>query len=162
MCGRYDRHSPKDRIADAIGIAGNVGGSTPNYNVAPATYPLNVNARFGRDAPHIEQFRWGFRPHWAKEDAPSPINARSEKVATSPYFRQAFAHRRCLVPADGWFEWQKTESGKVPQYIYNADGELLFFAGIYEIGEGAGEPSFAILTQPAAKHLAHIHDRMPV
>ena len=108
---------------------------------------------------------WGFRPPWAKEDAPTPINIRAEKAATSPYFRSAFAHRRCLVPANGWFEWRKTESGKQPYYITLKDpdrDEVVFFAGLWEpTGEGT-ETCCAILTEPVSQAFEFMHDRQPV
>jgi putative SOS response-associated peptidase YedK len=82
----------------------------------PARRLTHVGSRTEKESA-LDFSHWGFRPTWAKEDAPTPINIRAEKAATSPYFRSAFAHRRCLIPANGWYEWRKTESGKEPYYI---------------------------------------------
>jgi putative SOS response-associated peptidase YedK len=93
------------------------------------------------------------------------INLRAEKAATSPYFRSAFAHRRCLIPANGWYEWRKTESGKQPYYITlkNPDkDEVVFLAALWEpTGEG-DDTCCAILTEPVSPTFAFIHDRQPV
>ena len=102
---------------------------------------------------------WGFQLTWADAKAPSPINARAKKVATSPYFPQAFQKRRALVPANGWFEWRKTEADdKQPQQITHADGELLMFAGLLKPA-GDGQATATIITQPSVTTL--IHPRMP-
>lgn len=106
---------------------------------------------------------WGFRPQRVG-DGPRPINARAEKVATSPYFRSAFAHRRCIVLADGWYEWRKTAGGKQPHYITLAAGapqDILMMAGIWEPTADGGACG-AIITEPASQGLAHIHDRQPL
>ena len=98
-------------------------------------------------------------------DAPAPINIRAEKAATSPYFRSAFAHRRCLIPANGWYEWRKTESGKQPYYVTLKEperDEVVFFAGLWEpTGEGT-DTCCAIMTEPVSPAFAFIHDRQPV
>ena len=104
---------------------------------------------------------WGFQPPWPDAKAPSPINARAEQVETSPYFRHAFLKRRALVPANGWFEWRKTEAGdKQLYYITHADGELLMFAGLWEPA-GDGRATATIITPPAMTTLQSIHPRIP-
>lgn len=163
MCGRYDLHTPLPWVAEAyFGATRPVDRRPSRYNIAPGTSINTVRQ-------HDEQIefalmKWGFRPSWAGEDAPRPINARAEKVATSRFFSHAFLHKRCLVPANGWFEWRATENGKQPYYITNpshGEREVLFFAGIYS---GSVETGFsvAILTEPAAPNLRHIHNRQPV
>ncbi len=160
MCGRYALYSATETIAAAMGFLDHAGNTEPSFNIAPGTHPPNLTRR-GEDA-FIEQVLWGFKPRWAKADAPRPINARAEKVAESPYFRQAFARQRCLVPANGWFEWKRDGNAKLPHYLTHRDGELLFFAGIYEVDEDGKASSFAIITHPAADPFKLIHDRMPL
>ncbi|MCP1674413.1 putative SOS response-associated peptidase YedK [Natronocella acetinitrilica] len=160
MCGRYALYSPRSRIAGEFGVTRNVGGNTPRYNIAPGTAPLTLNARAETLA--FEQLRWGYRPHWASAESPTPINARAERVATSPYFREAFAHHRCLVPADGWYEWQAGEGGKQPYYHYHAEGALLYFAGVYACTPDGAPAGFAIITVPAKARAATVHPRMPL
>lgn len=98
---------------------------------------------------------------WARGRAAQPINARAETVATSGYFKHVFARQRCLIPADGWFEWLATEIGKQPHYISRQDREPLAFAGIYTERED-GSLGCAILTEPARGSAAEVHDRMPL
>jgi putative SOS response-associated peptidase YedK len=129
----------------------------PSCNVAP-TQPAPIVRRDG-EAWNLGEARWGLMPPWATK--PGPINARAETIATLPMFRSAFAKRRCIIPASGFYEWQKT-GGKVkqPWYIYRADGEPLLLAGIYEVRDD-GE-TFAIITCAANEFLRPMHDRMPV
>ena len=97
--------------------------------------------------------------------APTPINIRAEKAATSPYFRSAFAYRRCLIPANGWYEWRKTESGKQPYDITLKDparDEVVFFAGLWEPAGEGDDTCCAIMTEPVSPAFAFIHDRQPV
>ncbi|QFU01605.1 Putative SOS response-associated peptidase YedK [Halomonas sp. THAF5a] len=109
----------------------------------------------------LDEVWWGYRPHWANEGAPEPINAKSERVAVSNYFRGAFAHHRCLVPADGWYEWHWHPGGKQPYFITRADREPIWLAAIWaERPDGA--PGCAILTEPARGVAKEIHPRMPL
>lgn len=163
MCGRFDLHTPMPWVAEAyFGVTRPVERVADRYNIAPGT-PIST-VRQGHEQIEFGRMQWGFRPSWAGEDAPRPINARAEKVATSRFFSHAFLHKRCLIPADGWFEWLTANSGKQPYYITDpsqSDKEVFFFAGIYS---GSVETGFsvAILTEPAAPNLRHIHDRQPV
>ncbi|AHE97555.1 SOS response-associated peptidase [Thioalkalivibrio paradoxus] len=166
MCGRFALHTPRSRVAARyFDLQLPVGDVHARYNITPGTQITAVLAT--PETPVSFAFsHWGFRPPWAKDDAPTPINIRAEKAATSPYFRSAFAHRRCLVPANGWYEWRRTESGKQPYYITLKDpadrDEVVFFAGLWEpAGEGA-ETCCAILTEPVSAPIAFIHDRQPV
>ena len=165
MCGRFALHTPRSRIAGRyFDLQLPVGDVHARYNVTPGTQITSI--RTSDDDPVLFDFaHWGFRPPWAKADAPTPINIRAEKAATSPYFRSAFAHRRCLIPANGWFEWRRTESGKQPYYLTLKDpepDEVLLFAGLWEpTGEGTGT-CCAIVTEPASPAFAFIHDRQPV
>ncbi|WP_231498528.1 MULTISPECIES: SOS response-associated peptidase [Halomonas] len=114
------------------------------------------------DAPLVtDEVWWGYRPHWAKEKAPEPINATVEKVATSNYFRGAFGHHRCLVPADGWYEWLPVEGRKQPHFLCREDREPTWLAGIWN-ERLDGKPGCTILTEPARGVAAEIHSRMPL
>ena len=96
--------------------------------------------------------QWGLRPHWSKKSTMEPINARLETVEAKPMFRQAFDERRCLIPANGWYEWKTTPRGKVPFYHRAADESLLLMAGIYELWNGESEVpvSYTHLTLPTS------------
>ena len=130
----------------------------PSYNVAPTT-KVPVIRREDDGRRELVELSWGLRPFWAKPDAKLPmmINARAETVASKPSYRSAFKSRRCIVPASGYFEWQKLpEGGKQPYYFERADGNPMAFAGIWD-----GETVATITTAPNAE-AALIHDRMPV
>ncbi|WP_077529480.1 SOS response-associated peptidase [Vreelandella utahensis] len=163
MCGRFDLHTPRGLIAETwFGLTKPVGEVHARYNTAPGQSITIISLK--DDQVRFSFAHWGYKPAWAGEEAPKPINARAETVANSKYFTHAFHHRRCLIPADGWFEWMATDQGKQPYYITdpsNGRRDVLFFAGIYT---GDIEPgmSAAILTEPAAPNLRHIHDRQPV
>lgn len=165
MCGRFALHTPRSRIATRyFDLQLPIGDVHSRYNVTPGTQITSVLAT--PEAPVSFAFsHWGFHPPWAKKDAPTPINIRAEKAATSPYFRAAFAHRRCLIPANGWYEWRKGRTGKHPYYITLKEpepDEVVFFAGLWEpAGEGANT-CCAILTEPVSSAFAFIHDRQPV
>ncbi|MFW5660997.1 MAG: SOS response-associated peptidase, partial [Oceanicaulis sp.] len=138
----------------------------PNYNAAP-TQSLPIVRRGREGEPRLSEVRWGLVPHWSKtgpEGTKPLINARAETAAEKPAFRTALKRRRALVPADGFYEWTKTEDGKQPCFITRADGEPMVFAGLWERwGEGAAKiDSFAILTIAANADIAHLHHRCPV
>ena len=166
MCGRFALIAPGAEIADTFALA-ETPQLAPRYNIAP-TQPVAAI----RLHPHSGQrewthFHWGLIPSWAKEPnmAARMINARSETVAEKPAFRAAFKRRRCLIPASGFYEWQKTGSGKQPMYIHPADAPLFAFAGLWETWQipGGGElDSCTILTTTPNSFMRSIHDRMPV
>ncbi len=166
MCGRYVLASGGDAVQAAFGLADRPM-LTPRYNIAPSQ-PLPAILRRAADtAPELVTLQWGLVPGWAHGEtaARRPINARAETVSERPMFRQAFRRRRCLVPADGWYEWSVTAQGKQPWYLQAGDGALLAFAGLWESATGPdGEPlrTCAILTTDASPDLAHVHARMPV
>lgn len=134
------------------------------YNVAPSQRVPVIRERAG--AREAAQLRWGFIPSWAKEAAIGykMINARAETVATSPSFRSAIKARRCIVPASGFYEWQKVDKGKQPFLIEAKDGSPLSLAGLWERWERGPEPveTFTIITTTPNELVAPIHDRMPV
>ncbi|MGA0031990.1 MAG: SOS response-associated peptidase [Burkholderiales bacterium] len=117
--------------------------------------------------PELVDLRWGLIPSWAKDPAigAKMINARGETVAEKPSFRAAFRRRRCLVPMAGFYEWQKTASGKVPHYIHLLNEEQFAVAGLWEHwqgGDGVAVESFTIITTGANALMARLHERMPV
>ena len=137
----------------------------PNFNVAPThKIPAIVSKD---DETLMAAFTWGLVPNWAKDPAIGSrmINARSETAAEKPSFRSALVKRRCIVPADGWYEWQGSPGKKTPFYFSAVNGEVMGLAGIYESWkqpDGQTLWSAAILTQEARSDLSYIHDRMPV
>lgn len=165
MCGRYTLSATPARINSQFSVTVDPDWK-PSYNVAPGTSVLVVRAAGERPERIAEAAYWGFTPTWFKPGAtsPRPINARSEGVASKPMFRNAFARRRCIFAADGFYEWKKLDGGKQPWLIRQRDGGVFGFAGICEpAGETTGNrPSCAILTTEANRLMRPIHARMPV
>lgn len=169
MCGRFVVMRQLEEIARLMDIQQiTLDSFEPSFNVAPTN---RIPAAIERDDERaLVGFHWGFTPRWAdsKSGGPRPINARSETVATSGMFRDAFRHRRCLIPADGFYEWQSDGGSKQPFYIHRADDDLMAFAGIWERWrDSSGEvetplESCAIVTTSANSRLRELHDRMPV
>lgn len=174
MCGRFNLVSPSQRLLDALGIpieGGPGEGVPPRYNIAPSQEVWAVRWRAQGGGPECAALRWGLVPSWATDPAIGHrlINARSETAATKPSFRSALRHRRCLVAADGWYEWCRGPGGRQPYLIRRDDGAPLYFAALWERWEGAGESgerlsmeSCALLTASAAPAIGFIHARMPV
>ncbi|MDP7066869.1 MAG: SOS response-associated peptidase [Acidimicrobiales bacterium] len=137
----------------------------PNYNVAPSGEVYGVIATATSAVRKVEVLRWGLQPSWNQRDATSPkfINARIETVDTKPAFAEAFAHRRCIIPADGFYEWQGAgrKSKRRPMYIYRSDRSPIFMAGVWNRSSRNDRPSFAILTTEANTFMSKIHGRMP-
>ena len=160
MCGRFVLSSDADRLADHYGLD-TVPVFGGGYNVAPSA-PVPV-VRLGADK-EAAVCHWGFIPHWVKEPVLKPINARAETLTGKPYFRDAFRRRRCLVPANGYYEWRAAPGGKQPYFIRMAGAELFSFAGLWSSWQGPDGPveSCVIITTSAKEALADIHDRMPV
>lgn len=135
----------------------------PNFNVAPThMHPVVTN----QDAGHLQFFRWGLIPFWAKDIKIGSrlINARIETVAEKGSFKHALKSRRCLVPFDGFYEWQKTKDGKQPYRIITTNQEIFSIAGLWEkwkSPEGEEVMSFTLITMPANKMMSPLHDRMP-
>ena len=164
MCGRYTITSAPEAIRDLFDYLEQPN-FPPRYNIAP-TQPVPV-IRFENGARHFVLVRWGLVPSWAKEVASSKplINARSETIYEKPSFRSAVRRRRCLFPADGFYEWRRTEACKQPFLIRRADSRPFAMAGIWEhwIGKDGSElESAAIITTGANATLRPIHHRMPV
>lgn len=170
MCGRYAASRDAIEVAQAFGAeqlpTTDVAPRIPNFNVAPTTEVFIVCENDGVRS--VDVARWGLIPSWSKDasKAARMINARSETVADKPAYRAAFRRRRCLVPADGYYEWQapSADRAKQPFFIHDAERKPLAFAGLFEdwtSPEGVVR-SCTILTQEARGTLARIHDRMPV
>ncbi|HVK08913.1 MAG TPA: SOS response-associated peptidase [Gemmataceae bacterium] len=172
MCGRYAlRQAGIDAIGDDFHIRASdypdLTTLAPRYNAAPMQ-DLPVVAINKEGVRKLRPMRWGFLPGWAKEKPKvRPINARADTVATSGLFRTAFARRRCLVPADGWYEWRAEGGPKKQPYLFEVDGGRLFaFAGIWDVWREAPDADpvfgFATITTAPNKVAAAVHDRMPV
>jgi putative SOS response-associated peptidase YedK len=197
MCGRFAVTTDPALLAEKIqaidestaAIKKDTTG--PNYNVAPTTTISAVVKRHtdpeDESTRRVRSMRWGLVPPWAKTSeeggpdtkGPLLINARSEKVTTSPVFRNSAKGKRCLVPMDGWYEWRpngeasssksRKAAPKTPFYMYGGDGEMLFMAGLWSTWRPKDAPkdappllSCTIITTDAAGPLAEIHDRMPL
>ena len=165
MCGRFSITGDLDFYTEYFGVDHTAEESLPaSWNVAPTDRIYVVNERDGERL--LSPMKWGLVPHWAKDTRKIHINSRLESVATSPVFRESFARRRCLIPADGFYEWEPPEKGRTPHWIHRADGYPMVFAGIWAtrfIEESQSwSRSCSIITQPASGPVEPIHDRMPL
>jgi putative SOS response-associated peptidase YedK len=164
MCGRFYLKSPPAEVAATFNV--DVRDNFPSrYNIAP-TQPIAVIFNNERRKRAYGLMRWGFIPEWQKKPEVKPlINARSETVHEKPTFRNAFKRRRCLVPADGFYEWKTEGRAKQPYCVRRADESLYAFAGVWEtaVDPGGGEiDTVAILTTAAGADLRSLHRREPV
>jgi putative SOS response-associated peptidase YedK len=166
MCGRFTLGATAATLAAQFDLA-NVPTWTPHYNIAPTQEVLVVLQPSPQANREARLHRWGLIPPWAKDPSIGNrmINARAETVATKPAFRRAFKERRCLLLADGLYEWQRQERRKQPFYIRLRDGRPFAFAGLWEHWEGSegmAIQSCTILTTTSNEVVGRIHDRMPV
>jgi putative SOS response-associated peptidase YedK len=170
MCGRFTLTIEIAQLQQELNFAEPFpDGITPRYNIAPSQHvPIIMNA-----GTHLLTImRWGFIPFWSKPEggsATAMINARSETIGIKPAFKRSFLQRRCLVPADGFYEWKRIEGSKspsIPFHFHRIDRKPFFFAGIWDSWKpavGAEEqPGFAIITCAANGVVGPVHDRMPV
>ncbi|HSL93661.1 MAG TPA: SOS response-associated peptidase [Bacillota bacterium] len=167
MCGRYSIILTAAEIAEIFGLARPDFVSRPRYNLAPTDSTPIIVAE--EEVPKLVESRFGLIPFWSRETPSSGsglINARAETVAEKPAFRRAFARSRCLIPADGFYEWHGEKKGsKTPYRIVMPDQRLFTFAGIYEAWpgpDGQVSHSFAIITTSANDTIMRLHHRMPV
>ncbi|MGB3135248.1 MAG: SOS response-associated peptidase [Nodosilinea sp.] len=168
MCGRFSLSQTGDTLAKTFHF-GDAPPVAPRYNVAPTQPVVTVAATAADSAPHFNLLQWGLIPSWAKDPAVGSrlINARAETVAEKPSFRAAFKRRRCLVLADGFYEWQRQgdRQPKQPHYIFLKDHRLFAFAGLWEHWSdpsGGDLQTCTILTTDPNPLMEPIHNRMPV
>ncbi len=190
MCGRFVTASSPTLLAERFDVSTvSVDEFEPSYNVAPRALVMAVRERHRDDEDErvLSRLRWGLVPSWAKDAAMGDrmINARAETVATKPAYKRPFARKRCIIPADGFYEWKvvappttpKGRPKKQPMFVHRRDGEPLAFAGLWDVWkvpdgadagaiDGVGDDgwlrSCVIVTTDANELLAPIHDRMPV
>lgn len=179
MCGRYTLSNPGDLFEEELGTLLSEDQELPEieplYNICPTDSSpiIRTNSRSHDHGNELVMARWGLVPWWAKTPSIGArhINARAETVAASRVFGKAFEKRRCLVPASGFFEWQRGPEGKRPIHIQQPSRRIVAFAGLWERWRGPSESlssasdgidSFTILTTNPTKKLAAVHDRMPV
>lgn len=164
MCGRYTLRTPAAQWATLFDLS-DLPDLAPRYNVAPTQSMPIVRQVLGLGR-QMALARWGLIPSWADDPAIGNrmINARSDTAAEKPSFRSAMRERRCLIPADGFYEWPTIEGRKQPCYIHRRDGQPFAFGGLWERWTRGAEPieSFTILTTDANQMLQSLHDRMPV
>lgn len=167
MCGRYALFALPEEIWEDFGLEGEPEPIEPRYNVAPGQDVFVVGKREGAAKPKAATMRWGLVPSWADDTriASRLINARVESFDQKPAFRQAAQQRRCLIVANGYYEWKKLTKGKQPHFIFPQDRSLFAMAGLWERWRrGDAPPLFtcAVLTTPAVGPVASLHDRMPL
>ncbi|WP_026424476.1 SOS response-associated peptidase [Actinokineospora inagensis] len=181
MCGRYASAKDPATLAAEFDAVDTMGDSAPDldYNVAPTKDVVTVVQRHprtpegvdtGRTERTLRVMKWGLVPSWAKNAAGGAkmINARSESAAEKPAFRKSLAERRCIIPADGWFEWRRDKTAKQPFYTTPRDGGSLAMAGLWTTWRDRADPkapiliTCAVLTTDAVGPIADIHDRMPL
>jgi putative SOS response-associated peptidase YedK len=173
MCGRFVSARKRLELLEEFAATRDAVAADrdPDYNVAPTKRIYTVLSH--KDERELKLVRWGLVPSWAKDTKVGArmINARAETVAVKPSFRAAFARRRCLIPADGYYEWMTEGKVKQPYYIYRTDGGILAFAGIYELWRNSQVPddhedawywSGSIITTQATDEIGQIHDRTPM
>jgi putative SOS response-associated peptidase YedK len=166
MCGRFTLRAPS-RLQLGLFQLAELPPLPARYNIAPSQQIAAVRAQAERDGRELAMLRWGLIPSWAKDPAigNTLINARGESVATKPAFRSAFRSRRCLILADGFYEWQKKNGAKQPYYIQLRGGEPFAFASLWDRWEdpqGEIVESASIITTEANEAMRPIHNRMPV
>ncbi|WP_432505719.1 SOS response-associated peptidase [Kineococcus arenarius] len=181
MCGRYARSRSEGELVELFDVGEVVGQPlAPSWNVAPTQRARAVLERAPQGEPgaapgrQLRTLRWGLVPAWAKDVkiGNRMINARVETVTEKPAYKRAASRRRLLVPADGYYEWQVREDRtKVPHFLHDPDGEVLAFAGLYELwpdpAKAEDDPdrwlwTFTVITTRASDALGHIHDRTPL
>ncbi len=165
MCGRFTLSQPINAIASVFNLA-QIPPLEPRYNIAPTQLVPSILSAPGGEK-QLQMLRWGLIPAWAKDPAIGAklINARAETVSEKPSFKSAFKRRRCLIVADGFYEWQRQDGKKQPYYFRLQNGHPFAFAGLWEQWKSPEEQeitSCTILTTAANDLLRPIHDRMPV
>ncbi len=165
MCGRFVSDIPPDQLKATYGLH-SLPDITPRYNIAPSQQVLAVRQDNGGER-GMALLKWGLIPSWAKDPKISykMINARSETVHEKPSFKNAFHSRRCIIPASGFYEWERRGKEKIPHYIHLKDGKIMSLAGLWDrwkSPEGNVVETCTILTTTANSLIKKLHDRMPV
>lgn len=166
MCGRFAFYSPSEATAALFGVDGSVA-VEPRYNIAPTQFIAAIREDEDRTR-ELVMLRWGLVPFWARDPAIGNrmINARAETVAEKPSYRAAFRHRRCIVLADGFYEWRKEGDAKTPYFISLASGEPFGLAGLWENWKDkdsdASLQTTTLITTAANEFMTPLHHRMPV
>lgn len=160
MCGRFASWSDKNKILEHFGLP-NAPDFHTGYNITPSSSIPVIRIREDKE---LANSHWGLIPHWAKDTKLQPINARAETLTAKPFFRDCFKHRRCLIPANGYYEWKGTKGSKQPYFIKVKDAELFAFAGLWDRWDGPDKSldSCTIITTTANKVASTVHNRMPV
>ena len=166
MCGRFTLFEADKILSKEFGVSG-VPPLSPRYNIAPSQPIAAVRTPHTGAGRELALLRWGLIPSWSKDPAIGNrlINARAETVREKPSFRIAFRRHRCLIPTNGFYEWQRQERGKQPYFVRMRDERIFAFAGLWDRWESPDDgviETCAILTTAANAVLAPIHDRMPV
>jgi putative SOS response-associated peptidase YedK len=164
MCARFTLRAPPDLLAERFNLL-QIPQLVARYNIAPSQLLPVVGTKAGSQARGLAMFKWGFIPNWAQDDkGMRPVNARSESIAGSVMFGESFRKRRCIVPADGFYEWRTEGKRKLPVHFRLMDGSPFAFAGIGDVWKGPSGSVFtyAILTTKPNELTATVHDRMPV
>ena len=166
MCGRFVLETPLKATAEIFNaqMAESLV-TVPNFNICPSENISVLVSNSGKRK--LGQMRWGFVPHWCKSVADGPLlfNARAETLAEKPAFRDACRKRRCLIPADGFYEWEKkVGSTSKPFYVRRSDRQQMIFAGIWQFSDDREDrvPTCTIITVPASEQMSGIHNRMPL
>ena len=166
MCGRFVLETPLKATAEIFNaqIAESLV-AVPNFNICPSENISVLVSNSGKRK--FGQMRWGFVPHWYKSVADGPLlfNARAETLVKKPAFRDACRKRRCLIPADGFYEWEKKVGSKSkPFYVRRSDRQQMIFAGIWQFSGDSEDriPTCTIITVPASEQISGIHNRMPL
>ena len=168
MCGRFASYLPPDAIRALFGTSGPVPNTAPSWNMAPTNNAMVIRRHPETGERRLDLLRWGLIPSWTKDLKAArvqPINARSETAGTSNMFKDALAQRRCLVPANAFYEWETRPDGKQPYAIARQDGSPVVFAGVWEWWKAPDRSllrTFAILTTSANTTMRQLHERMPV
>lgn len=167
MCGRFTQTHSWTEIDAFLGLSGLPRNLQPRYNIAP-TSTIDV-CRVGKLGRELAPMRWGLAPSWWKKplaELPATFNARSESIAEKPMFRSAFKHRRCIIPASGFYEWTGTKGDKTPHYFSSSKHKPLAFAGLWEswrdLETNEEILSATIIVGPANLWMVQFHERMPV
>lgn len=167
MCGRFAFYSPAEATAALFGASVHTR-IVPRYNIAPSQEIAVVRNGESGEGREFALLRWGLVPFWAKDPSIGNrmINARAETVAEKPAFRAAYRRRRCIVLADGFYEWRREGPQKIPYFISLASGDPLAFAGLWENWQDRDSDTSmqtaTLITTAANDYLARLHDRMPV